>query len=217
MSIVQRLCGLGILLDRGIIAANGPIASVVARYLRRAGAEVGFARFDARSRRGTGWARVTDARILDGRCRPVSTLPSDADLVIELTLELTDGASSGGSLRGLVLEVLVCSEDGQPLLSLMNVDDTGVALPDGRTCRVLVRLGAPTFVPGRYQINTFLGIPFLQHVDEINGVLAFEILPPEVPWRPYELNPSRGLLCRKADWTCLEPGPRAAHRCGEST
>ncbi|MEP7159291.1 MAG: hypothetical protein ABI797_07670, partial [Chloroflexota bacterium] len=184
---------------------------------RRGGTDVGFARFDSRSRRGTGWARVTDARILDGHCRPVSALPSDADLAIELTLEVADGSTSGGTLRGLVLEVLVCSEDGQPLLSLMNVDDTGMALPDARACRVLVRLGGPNFVPGRYQINTFLGIPFLQHVDEVAGALAFEILRPEVPWRPYELYPSRGLLCRKADWTCLEPAPQSAHVCGEST
>jgi len=74
----------------------------------------------------------------------------------------------------------------------MNVDDTGVALPDARSCRVLVRLPGPTFVPGRYRINTFVGVPFLQHVDEISGALTFEVGPPAAPWRPYELYTGRG-------------------------
>ena len=54
-------------------------------------------------------------------------------------------------------------------------------------------------MPGRYRLNLFLGIPFLQNIDDIDDALAFEILPPEKPWRPYELHPSRGVVCPKAD------------------
>ena len=86
----------------------------------------------------------------------------------------------------------------------------GVALPDGSACRVLVRLPGPTFVPGRYSINAFLGIPFLQHVDEISEALQFDVLPPVEPWRPYELHQSRGLLCRKAEWSCSDVMSRVA-------
>ena len=65
-----------------------------------------------------------------------------------------------------------------------------------------VRLPSPTFMPGRYRLKLFLGIPFMQHVDDIDNALSFEILPPEMPWRPYELHPSRGVTCIKADWKC---------------
>jgi lipopolysaccharide transport system ATP-binding protein len=204
MAVVQRLCTRGILLDRGAVVTSGPIGNIAARYQQSEGAKLDGAVFDPRSRRGAGWARTTDARILDGRGRRVSALPSDADLVVELTVEMTDSDISGGSLRGLVLELVVCAADGQALLSLMNVDDTGVPLPDARACRVRVRLAGPTFVPGRYWINIFLGIPWVQHVDEIASALTFEILPPEYPWRPYEMLPNHGLLCRKAEWSCLE-------------
>ena len=43
----------------------------------------------------------------------------------------------------------------------------------------------------------------MQHVDEIDDALSFEILPPERPWRPYELHPSRGVVCVKADWSSI--------------
>ena len=82
----------------------------------------------------------------------------------------------------------------------MNVDDAGVELPAGRACRVQVRIPAPTFRPGRYRLDLFLGRPYLQHVDEIADALRFEVLPPERPWRPYPVEEGRGIFFRRADW-----------------
>ena len=210
MSAMRRLCERGILLERGRVAAIGPMEAVADQYVRPGRDQEESARFDPHDRRGTGWARVTDMRLLDDRHEAVAARPCDADLLVEVTIQVTGGAAAGSSLRGLVVELVVCSDDGQPLLSLMNVDDTGVALPDGSACRVLVRLPGPTFVPGRYSINVFLGIPFLQHVDEISEALQFDVLPPVEPWRPYELHQSRGLLCRKAEWSCGDVMSRVA-------
>jgi hypothetical protein len=39
--------------------------------------------------------------------------------------------------------------------------------------------------------------------DELLEALSFEILPPDRPWRPFELEKRHGFLCRKAEWTCL--------------
>jgi lipopolysaccharide transport system ATP-binding protein len=205
MAVMRRLCGRGILLDRGKVVASGSMDTVADLYVRPDPDRESGARFDPSDRQGVGWAHVTDARIVDEEGRPADARPCDADLLVELSVEVTDGMPAGTTLRGLVVELVICSDDAQPLLSLMNVDDTGVALPDARTCRVRVRLPGPTFVPGRYRINTFLGIPFLQHVDEISGALTFEIGPPTAPWRPYELYQTRGVFCRKAEWTCREP------------
>ena len=82
----------------------------------------------------------------------------------------------------------------------MNVDDAGVELPAGRACRVQVRIPAPTFVPGRYRLDLFLGLPYLQHVDVIAEALRFDVLPPERPWRPYPVEEGRGVFFRRADW-----------------
>ncbi len=200
MAAVQRLCGRAMLLERGAVAAAGPVGDVVRQYLAVADATGEPARFEPAARGGTGWARVTDACLLDEGDRPVGARPCDADLRFEVAIDVVDAAQSGGSLRGLVLELIVCSDAGEPLLSLMNVDDGGLELPPGPACRVQARIAPPTFVPGRYRLDVVLGIPNLQHVDEVTEALRFEVLPPERPWRPYALERARGLVCRTADW-----------------
>jgi len=200
MAAVQRLCGRGVLLNRGMVAAAGPIGEVVKQYLDGDASPREAARFEPRARSGLGWARVTDAKILDESDRPAAGRPCDSALRFELAIEVIDMGKAGGSLRGLVVELVICSEAGDPLLSLMNVDDPGVELPAGRACRVQVRIPPPTFVPGRYRLDIFLGIPDLQHVDVIAEALRFEVLPPERPWRPYSIEEGRGVFLRRADW-----------------
>jgi lipopolysaccharide transport system ATP-binding protein len=210
MAAVQRLCTRGVLLEHGRVAAAGPIGGVVRRYLD-AGAEArAAARFEPHGRTGLGWARVTDVRLVDESDRPIGAVPCDEALCFELALEVTGTGRAGGSLRGLVLELTICSEAGEPLTSVMNVDDAGVELPAGRACRVTARIAPPTFVPGRYRLDVFLGIPDLQHVDVIAEALAFDILPPDRPWRPHALDPARGLACRLAEWRCVDANASAA-------
>lgn len=205
MVTVQRLCSSAVLLERGQIAQLGPAGEVVARYVAQSDGSAAPADFRPGSRSGTGWARVVGMRMLDEYGRAVGAVPCDADLRFEVDLALRDAVSSGASLRGLVLELGICSALGQPILSLMNVDDSGVELPAASSCRVQVRLPGPTFVPGRYSVNVFLGLPYLQHVDEVLDAVRFDILPPRKPWRPYELYESRGLVCRRAEWQHVEP------------
>ncbi len=213
MAAVQRLCGRGLLLERGRVAAAGPIGDIVRRYLEGDAAPPEIPGFDPRARSGTGWARFTDVKVVDDGGHPVAGRAADGDLCFEVDVEVADREGAGGTLRGLVLEIVICSERGEPLMSLMNVDDSGVELPAGRTCRLLVRIPGPTLVPGRYQLNLFLGIPHVQHVDEIAEALRFEIFPPEHPWRPYPMEAARGVFCRKADWLCLPAsGVRGAGR-----
>jgi lipopolysaccharide transport system ATP-binding protein len=203
MAVMQRLCARGLLLDRGLVVAAGPIGAVVRRYLREESPN-DVARFAPRARSGTGWARIKDVRLLDELDRPTAGQPSDSGLRFEFDLEVADTGKAGGSLKGLVLELVICSEEGQPLLSVMNVDNPGVELPAERACRVQARIPPPTLAPGRYRLDLFLGIPYLQHVDEVVEALSFEVFPPERPWRPYPLEQTRGMVCRKADWVCVD-------------
>lgn len=202
MEAIQRLCVRGMLLDCGRLIATGPTADVVSQYRSVERRVVDIGRFNPHSRSGTGWARITDIVLVDDGGRPMSTCAADDDLVFALQVELEGGADGGASLRGLVVELVICSDQGQPLVSLMNVDDGGVELPGVKTLRLTSRIAAPTFIPGRYRVNVFLGIPYLEHVDEIPDAFEFEILPPNHPWRPYELHATRGITCRKAAWAC---------------
>jgi hypothetical protein len=147
---------------------------------------------------------VQDLSIADDDGGRAAARPADADLTFHVDIALNDRGPSGASLRGLVVELVICSDQGQPLLSLMNVDDGGAELPATGACRVSVRLEGPTFIPGRYRVNAFVGVPNLEHVDEVPDALEFEILPPTHPWRPYQLHITRGIVCRKAQWLCTD-------------
>ena len=210
MEAIQRLCTRGLLMDRGRLVMSGPVAEVVAQYRAVEQSMVEVGRFNTRSRSGTGWARVRDIRLVDDRGKAVRGLPPEDDLTFQIDLQLAHASSRGASLRGLVVELVVCSDQGQPLLSLMNVDDNGVALPSATSCTVTARLAGPTFIPGRYRVNLFVGIPYLEHVDEIPDAFEFEIVAPERPWRPYELHITRGMVCRKAHWDCAVSDPQTA-------
>jgi lipopolysaccharide transport system ATP-binding protein len=202
LEIVQRLCTRGLLMQQGTLVADGPASEIVRRYRTLDSDADGIGVFRVGIRRGTGWARVTDIRLLENGA-PTARIPADADLTFEVDIAVTPGSS--GSLQGLTFELALCTGDGDPLCSVMSVDDGGVELPDAPFATVTARLQAPTFLPGRYRLNTFLGIPFIQHADEVDDAFEFEIVPPTSPWRPYELNAARGPIAKRADWQMRAP------------
>jgi lipopolysaccharide transport system ATP-binding protein len=211
MEAVQRLCTRGLLLDQGRLIADGPISDIVGRYRSAERQLVPTGRFNLRARSGTGWARVADLALVDESGARVAAVPADRDLVFEVAVETAETIRNSATLRGLILELVICSDQGQPLVSIMNVDDGGVELPAAARCRIRARLSGPTFVPGRYRLNLFLGVPYLEHVDEVPDALEFEVTAPEQPWRPYALHPSRQIVCRNADWSChLSPSVATA-------
>ncbi|MGH9347682.1 MAG: ABC transporter ATP-binding protein [Vicinamibacterales bacterium] len=203
LDAVQRLCSRGLLIDRGRVAADGPMGEVVTKYRAGDTCGEGLGVFNPASRRGRGWAEIADVRLMTPEGYRTGARAADQDLVFEI--DLAARAGDGARLRGLVVELVISSDEGHPLCSVMNVDDEGVDLPDAAACTVRVRIPAPTFVPGVYRLRTFLGIPHLQHVDEIDDALQFEVMPPVQPWRPYELTAGRGHVCRRADWTTGVP------------
>jgi lipopolysaccharide transport system ATP-binding protein len=199
MEAVQRLCTRGMLMDRGRLVASGTMDDVVSEYrsLERLAIDVGH--FNARGRRGEGWAHITDIRLVDESGARVDSRPSDADLLLEFEVAVE---GHGGNLGALLLHIVLCAADGRPLISLTNVDDGGAQLPPAKRCVMTMRLPGPTVVAGRYRLNAFLGIPHVEHVDEIPDAFEFDITPPEHPWRPFEMSPASGPVCRLAAWEC---------------
>jgi lipopolysaccharide transport system ATP-binding protein len=202
MDAVQRLCSRGLLLDQGQLVADGAISEVVSTYRHSGTLDDSLGAFDRSHAVRDGWARIADIRLTThgGRAGRVAT---DDELAFEIDLETIDEQRSS-SLRGLVVELVVHAEEGYPVFSLMNVDDEGVELPASSRCTLRLRLSAPTLVPGRYRLFAFLGLPYLEHVDELHDCFEFEITPPRQPWRPYPLHPSRGRTCRRATWSLTQ-------------
>ena len=199
MDAVQRLCTRGILLEGGRLTADGAIQDVVRQYRARTSDDGTLGVFRTDGRRHAGWAEFRDVRLVRDGQRAAFVAPEDA-LEFELDIAVKSATAGHDSLRGLVVELVISSADGQPLVSLMNVDNESLELPAAGACTVRVRLDGPTFVPGRYRVNAFLGWPYLSHVDDIADALEFEVTPPNRPWRPYPLHSSRGPVCRLATW-----------------
>ena len=65
MEAIQRLCTRGMLLERGHLTASGSIHDVVRKYRTVERRLVDIGRFSPRGRRGTGWARIKDLRLVD--------------------------------------------------------------------------------------------------------------------------------------------------------
>lgn len=203
MDAVQRLCSRGILLRQGRIVAQGAMPDVVNEYRRSLPSDATLGRFQTAGRVAHAWAEIHDIRLVGADRRAVGSRATDEDLVFEVDLRVRD-ASRGTTLRGQAVELVVHAEEGYPIVSLMSVDDQGIELPAAMSCTVRATLAGPTLVPGRYRLFAFLGLPYLEHVDELHDCFEFEITPPREPWRPYPLHPARGRTCRHARWDTVD-------------
>ena len=201
MDAVQRLCSRGILLEGGRLVSDGAIQDVVRTYRARVAENNPLGTFRTEGRRHSSWAEFRDVRIVSEGHRVAAVAPED-DLTFEMDIAVKAGVPGPESLRGLVMELVIHTDEGQPLMSLMNVDQEALDLPAVQACTVRATLAGPTLIPGRYRLNLFLGWPYLSHVDEVSDALEFEITSPNHPWRPYPLHPSRGTVCRVAQWEC---------------
>jgi len=203
LEAVQRLCSRGLLFQQGRLVKSGSIDEVVASYRAYRSDDASLGRFLPHARQGIGFTRVEDVRLLvDGH--PAGQVPADADMVLECRLSADPGHA--GSLSGQMLELTISADDGMPICNLMTLDDGGVVLPASQSCTVRVMIPGPTFVPGRYRLSLFLGVPNFVISDEVIDGFEFEILPPVRPWRPVELTRAKGVVCRRGAWSVVDAG-----------
>jgi hypothetical protein len=195
---MQRLCTSGLLLQSGRVAKHGPIEEVLSAYRAQVGPGGQLGRFTAGGRIIRGWAQTTDVRLIDPQGTIVGALPADADLTFEIDARVADGHDQ--SLRGLVIELAISTEEGVPLVHVMNADECGVDLPSTNACTLAVKVPGPVLAPGRYRVSITIGLPGMLHEDEVRDCLEFQIDPPVRPWRPYPLQASKGLTCKIGTW-----------------
>lgn len=206
LDAIQRLCATGLLLSDGRVVTQGKIDEVLSEYRRQSGPEGQYGTFVTSGRLASGWAQIANMRVVQSDDRPPGVISASDDLAIDVDLATLPHAME--SLRGLILEVNVKSEDGTPLFSVMNVDDGGAELPSDQTCTLRLRIPGPVLAPGRYYVSATLATPDETAVEELRDCLEIRVDAPDRPWRPYPLHASRGIVCRIAEWQVQTPVSR---------
>ena len=209
LDAMQRLCTSGLLLQQGRVTKHGPIDDVLSEYRAQVGPGRELGRFNAAGRSIHGWAQTMDVRLVDAEGAAIGTVSADADLVFEIDARTLPGHDQ--SLRGLVVELSISTEEGVPLVHVMNADERGIELPSTNACTLGVKIPGPVLAPGRYRVSITIGLPGMLHEDELRDCLEFQVDPPLRPWRPYPLQASRGLTCRIGTWALSHVEEHAEH------
>jgi lipopolysaccharide transport system ATP-binding protein len=117
---VERLCDRAFLIDHGVVAAEGRVATVTAGYLSAIDATEhgGVIQIpETAARIGTGTARFRSVRLLDPEdAQPTGSLLLNQPLVVEATLEVTE------TIHEAILEIGIAAADGLRLITAFNTD-----------------------------------------------------------------------------------------------
>ena len=151
MAAVQRLCSRVFVIDKGRLAMQGTAAEAVAEYLDRAGTGqqggVALIAEDADRFEGTGAARLRKVVMTDGGGQPTSSVRLGERFGLALTFEILS------EIADAVIEVGICSTDGQRFATMQNIDRAGapLRLVPGLN-EVPVEIGM-TLLPGEFVIE----------------------------------------------------------------
>jgi lipopolysaccharide transport system ATP-binding protein len=171
---VERLCDRGVLIERGEVAADGPVAQVTAQYVSAVdpAQQGGVSQIPASApRMGTGTARFRRARLLnadDGQT--TGSLYLNQPIVLEATLEVTE------TIEEAMLEVGIAAVDGLRVVTAFNTDGgrEPVRLEPG--VHELRAELAPALLPGGFVLD--LGVHERltgATVDLVERVLQFDV------------------------------------------
>jgi homopolymeric O-antigen transport system ATP-binding protein len=171
---VERLCNRVFLIEDGVVAAQGPVAKVIAGYLRdvdpvQHGGETVI--LDDVPRIGSGTARFRSARLLDGELgTPTGSLLLNQPLVLEAALQVDQ------AIEEAILEVGITSVDGQRIITALNAD-RGRPVPrlDPGLHQLRVELD-PDLLPGEFVIDLAVHERVTgATVDLVERVLQFDV------------------------------------------
>lgn len=152
MRAVSRLCTRALLFERGRLAADGPVAPIVERYLTQGGALVGDGDVPSTVWRpcGTREALLRRAQLLDPEGLPVREVFLGEGLRLRLFFDVDRPVTDAA------LEVGISTADGVRVVTATNVARGGAPLelePGAR--RIDVELDV-TLLPGQYALDVFV-------------------------------------------------------------
>jgi lipopolysaccharide transport system ATP-binding protein len=207
LTAVRILCPRAICLCDGRVVQDGDAAAVVQNYLAEdsdAPAAPDADLCDWPTRKGSGEARIVQARLLDASGRVSGVFHRLGPMSLEFTLE------SRCRSRLNLSAAIATADDGIKVLQLAHQDSAGFSpgVVDGRRT---VRIGIPTLPLqcGDYHWHLAIHTEALEPVDCVFEVLRFRVEDDltRSP-RPYRSTREHGLCSLPARWEYVNPGER---------
>jgi lipopolysaccharide transport system ATP-binding protein len=184
MGAVENLCQSGIWIEKGKVAQQGEISSIVKAYLR---SEIALAPVDLShlKRKGNGQARIIEVRILNSDGQRCDTFLMGEDLIVEFDVEAYEFLSS----LNLTLEVKRV-HIGMNVLHLKN-EDCGLSIENVAPGPHRFRVKIPNCMlyPSSYNISLHVGTENARvTVDHLVDFMSFTMIQSGVTKRTSRLS-----------------------------
>ena len=200
LAAVQRLCSRAYVIDHGRLVMEGPAADAVAAYLDRSGPgeETGVAVIDDEAERfeGSDAARLRKLVMSDPQGQPTSSVRLGQPFRLTLTYELLE------AIEDAVVEIGICTPDGQRFATLQNIDHGDAPLQCGTGLHEITAELSMTLLPGEFSVEVAL-----HTADGITAELVFRAIRftalnvPDANQASYPWPAVRGFVRPEATWT----------------
>jgi len=194
LAIIQALCERGVLLERGGVIADGPVAETVAAYLRtleRAASRNLLERQDRDSRAyDETLVRRVEVRDTDGGQPNVVISGRPVTLEVDVTEQLP------------MMECVVTIADnlGQPVVVLDSESSSPSDVRDpGLGTRIECRVDSLALIPGRYRVDVLVKAK-RQIQDGLQAAAFFDVEPGIVGGRPTPMTGAEGSVVMSHIW-----------------
>jgi lipopolysaccharide transport system ATP-binding protein len=199
LGAVSRLCGRGLLLEKGRLSVDGDVLSAISGYMRR-GSPHDQARVDLRTyrdRSGDGTATITEACLRNESGQLTTRFQVGDAVVIEYTV-----AYHKPSLN-VSHSIELTNSDGLPIYHLWDLDSRVSGLPMAPTRVVRARIADIELYPDDYYLTLWVGDAQGQRADRVADCLSFTVENSGTRVQR-ALNKSKGLLYKQANWSYSE-------------
>ncbi|MFV0337014.1 MAG: polysaccharide ABC transporter ATP-binding protein [Chthoniobacterales bacterium] len=203
MEAVRSLCSRGILLQWGELIADGPIDSVLQRYLKSDDSLSDEAFGDNRA--GSGRLRMTDLTLRNETGQPMEVVPAGGSVTFEISYKQTGLMSN--ELFSLGFSLHTATADVLSNYSHFNGTEF---LGDNKSGVIRMTWPSVDMVPGRYFIGFVATVRNGPHFGELldkSGTIVFEVVPSEYYRKNVRVTDGLGVLLIKSSWE-LEACPK---------
>ena len=172
MGAVNAICNKGILLQKGQVAANGPVDRVLADYMHRSSVGGGHQFVNTTPVNQSAKARILEASVLDQKGDPSFTNFIDQNCTIQITWRLQV------PVPFLRVGLEIIDSSGVVVLSSMDTDSSGLHGKPREPGIFHETMKLPPFLlmPGNFSVRVFAGIPGVERIMELDNMLEFEVI-----------------------------------------
>jgi lipopolysaccharide transport system ATP-binding protein len=193
---VERLCDRVLMIDKGVVTAEGPVSEVIAGYLNRVdpARQGGATRIPENvPRSGSGTAKFRRVAVLNGDDSPTESLLLNQPLVIEAELEVAE------PIEEALLEVGLATVDGLRIVTAFNTDGAREPMRLEAGVHELRAELTPELLPGEFLLDLAVHDVTGATIDMVERVLQFGVSPSNGEGETYGAG-VRGYLRAETRW-----------------